>query len=252
MSTSRLVRLLKLANLLQSGRPVTGQELAVTLGCCKRTVLRDIRVLQESGICVRYSRKHGVYAVDSQPPRKRPFPDEDEYVAMLVAASVSPLMQTNVFADRISQSIAKLMMNAPESTRAKVTNLLASIVLEGCVPDYCKLDESMFKMIIDAFREREQLRVYYRMTEKEQIQCTKTSPYQLVLSLTGWTLIARSSVHRRVVQFNLGAIERVVPVGDAYSTPFYYLQSGQFRSNNSHVPPSHVMREGGGVQPKVP
>jgi hypothetical protein len=47
----------------------------------------------------------------------------------------------------------------------------------------------------------------------------------LTPSERGWRLIARSSIHRGVVQFDLSEIEKVEPTGDHYLIPLHYLQS---------------------------
>jgi predicted DNA-binding transcriptional regulator YafY len=151
---------------------------------------------------------------------------------------VSPLSQSSFFAEKVNQGIAKLMVKAREPVRTKVTNLLKSIVSETRGPDLPELQERVFEQIVVALCEHRRVRVYYRVKGKKHTYCTKIAPYRLTLSNGSWRLTARSSIHRRVIQFNLANIEKIETTGDHYSIPLYYLQSGHTGSKMPHVPPA--------------
>ena len=238
MESQRLKRLMKLLNLLQSGHITTSCTLASALGCSRRTVFRDIRLLNQVGVSAGFARERGAYAVDSQKLLLTCRLEEGEYIAILVAALVSPLTQTSLFTEKVNQGIAKLLAKAHEPVRKKVTNLLGSIVFEMRGPDHPEFQERVFEPIIVALCEREQLRVYYRVKGKKHAYCTKIAPYRLMLSDKSWKLTARSSIHRRVVQFDLAEIEKIETTGDHYFTPVYYLQSGHNGSKRPHAPPA--------------
>lgn len=54
-STQRLERLLRLVNLLQSGRQFNTRELSEILGVSRRTIFRDINLLQDCGVQIQFS-----------------------------------------------------------------------------------------------------------------------------------------------------------------------------------------------------
>ena len=156
--------------------------------------------------------------------------EEGECVAVLVAALMSPLSQTEAFAGKVSQGVAKLMGKVRPRVRRKVNVLVRSIAVEACQANLLDPQKEVFEEIIDALCERRQVRIYYRLCNHQDLQCTKISSYRLTPCESGWRLIARSSIHRGVVQFDLSEIEKVEPTGDRYAIPLRYLQSSSCSS----------------------
>jgi predicted DNA-binding transcriptional regulator YafY len=225
MKSRRLTRLLELLNLLQSAHATSSGDLAVALGCSRRTIFRDIKALRQSGVDVRFAREEGAYVATSDNSLPTSHLEEGECVAVLVAALMSPLSQTEAFAGKVSQGVAKLMGKARPQVRRKVNVLLRSIAVEACRASLLDPQKEVFEKIIDALCERRQVRIYYRFGDHKDLQCTKISSYRLTPCESGWSLIARSSIHRGVVQFDLSGIEKVEPTGDRYAIPLRYLQS---------------------------
>ena len=225
MKSRRLARLLELLNLLQSAHATSSGELAVALGCSRRTVFRDISALRQSGVNVRFAREEAAYVATSSDALPTSHLNEGECVAVLVAALMSPLSQTEPFAGRVSQGVAKLMGKARPQVRRKVNVLLRSIAVDARQAALLDPQKEVFEKILEALCERRQVRIYYRLHGQQELHCTKISPYRLTPGERGWRLIARSSIHRGVVQFELSEIEKVEPTGDRYVIPLHYLQS---------------------------
>ena len=66
MKLSRISRVIKLLTVLQSGRRYSVGELIEQTGVCRRTIFRDLNVLQEIGIPYSFDEKHGGYGIDPQ------------------------------------------------------------------------------------------------------------------------------------------------------------------------------------------
>jgi predicted DNA-binding transcriptional regulator YafY len=225
MKSRRLTRLLELLNLLQSAHATSSGDLAVALGCSRRTVFRDISALRESGVNVRFAKEEGAYVATAGNALPTLHLDEGECVAVLVAALMSPLSQMEPFAGQVSQGVAKLMGKARPQVRRKVNVLIRSIAVEARRASILAPPNEVFEKIVDGLCERRQVRIYYRLSGQKELHCTKISSYRLTPCDRGWRLIARSSLHRGVVQFDLSEIEKVEPTGDRYSIPLHYLQS---------------------------
>ena len=225
MKSRRLTRLLELLNLLRSAHATSSGDLAMALGCSRRTIFRDIEALRQSGVSVRFAREEGAYVATPDNSLPTSHLEEDECVAVLVAALMSPLSQTEAFAGRVSRGVAKLMGRARPQVRDKVNTLVRSIAVETCKASLLDPQKEVLDKIIDALCERRQVRIYYRFGDHKDLRCTKISSYRLTPCESGWRLIARSSIHRGVVQFDLSEIEKVEPTGDSYVIPLHYLQS---------------------------
>lgn len=225
MKSRRLTRFLELLNLLQSAHATSSGDLAVALGCSRRTVFRDIKALRQSGVNIRFAKEEGAYVATPDKSLPTSHLEEGECVAVLVAALMSPLSQTEAFAGKVSQGVAKLMGRVRPRVRRKVNVLVRSIAVEACQASLLDPRKEVFEEIIDALCERRQVRIYYRLDDHQDLQCTKISSYRLTPCDSGWRLIARSSLHRGVVQFDLSEIEKVEPTGDRYAIPLRYLQS---------------------------
>jgi predicted DNA-binding transcriptional regulator YafY len=174
---------------------------------------------------VRFAREEAAYVAILNDGLPTSHLDEGECVAVLVAALKSPLSQTEPFAGKVGQGVAKLMGKAGPQVRRRVNVLLRSIAVESRQADLLGPPGDVFEKILDALCERRQVRIYYRLHGQEDLHCTKISTYRLTPCERGWRLIARSSIHRGVVQFDLSEIEKVEPTGDHYVIPLHYLQS---------------------------
>lgn len=225
MKSRRLARLLELLNLLQSAHATSSGDLAVALGCSRRTVFRDISALRQNGVNVRFAREEAAYVANCGNVLPTSQLDEGECVAVLVAALMSPLSQTEPFAGKVSQGVAKLMGKARPQVRHKVNVLVRSIAVDSRQARLLDPQKEVFEKILEALYERRQVRIYYRLHGQEDLHCTKIASYRLTPCEGGWRLIARSSIHRGVVQFHLSEIEKVEPTTDRYVIPLHYLQS---------------------------
>lgn len=225
MKSRRLTRLLELLNLLRSAHATSSGDLAVALGCSRRTVFRDIKALRQSGVNVRFAKEEAAYVAAPDNSLPTSHLEEGECVAVLVAALTSPLSQTEAFAGKVSQGVAKLMGKARPQVRRKVNILVRSIAVEARKTSLFDRQKEVFDKIIEALCERRQVRIYYRLGDQEDLHCTKIASYRLTPCESGWRLIARSSIHRGVVQFDLSEIEKVEPTEDRYAIPLRYLQS---------------------------
>src|ERR1700741_4296544 len=65
MNNKRIIRIIRLLNLLQFGEGHNCSSLAKACGVQRRTILRDLRTLHEAGVPVEYDRKARRYRVGS-------------------------------------------------------------------------------------------------------------------------------------------------------------------------------------------
>lgn len=223
MNTQRFFRCLRLVSLVQSRVGYGAAELARELDVSNRTVYRDIRMLQEGGIPVRYDEGKAGYILEPHFSLKTPPLTGDELVALLLAAHMSFFSADQALGRVVRQSIGKILAQVPAHIREEAIRLLKSCVIESPFTLGAKGEKRVCSEIIMAIRRRRQVRISYRQTnESEQLIQTRIAPYRLVASPEGWRVVGRSSVHRGIYCFDLQRIQRAEMTEDTYDLPQKY------------------------------
>ena len=89
------------------------------------------------------------------------------------------------------------------------------------LPELLHLDgnQEVYSVIIKAIRKRLRVRITYATPEDSHLNRTCLAPYRLVASLDGWSIIGRSSVHRKVLRFEFNQIHHAEVTDDPYQLP---------------------------------
>ena len=193
MESSRLSRALKLLNLLQSGHGATAEYLANSLNCSRRTVFRDIKLLNDNDIRVWYDERIGGYTSEHQLWALAASMDEDEYVSLLVAALLSPLTRMKPFAGVVDQAVAKMMGRGSVDTRNRVNRLIRAIIPPQPQLELTAAERDVFDMLTRSIVNRCRLRLRFSVGENGSRRSTKFSPYQMAVDEDRWTVLGRST-----------------------------------------------------------
>ncbi len=219
MSLDQTTRCLKLVHLLQSHVTRRTQDIAFEVGVCKRTIYRYYRVLEDAGIPIRYDAVKGGHIIDHLFDLKAANFLDDEIIALLIGAQVSANILDREFGSIINQAISKLLTHLPNQLREELVNVLKACVVD--LPDLLHLDgnQNVYSVIIKAICKRLRVRITFDMPEKSNFNRTCLSPYRLVASQDGWSVIGRSSLHREILRFRLQQIHHVELTDDSYRLP---------------------------------
>jgi predicted DNA-binding transcriptional regulator YafY len=99
---------LRLARLLHAERAMPANQLAKLLGCCKRTIYRDLSLLRESGLVVQFDSTHGGYVTRTGLADLDCELTKDELAILAVAALTSPMANLTGYMTSIRKTILKL------------------------------------------------------------------------------------------------------------------------------------------------
>ena len=226
MESARLTRALKLLNLLQSGHGATVDYLAHALQCSKRTVFRDIKLLNDNNIRVWFDERLGGYTADHQLWALVSSLDAEELADVLIAAILSPVTQLGLFSGTVDQAVAKMMGRASRETRDRVNRLIRAIIPPTSLTKLTADQIGVFQQLVQAMATRRQVRIQWSETDAGLPSSTKLAPYQLAVEEGRWTVRGRSSVHRKVVGFFVSDIRSVEATDDFYEVPVEYLKAG--------------------------
>ena len=207
MKPSRLQRILRLINILQSGRCYSNTELAKLLGVTRRTVFRDLNMLQQAGIPYYYDDAANGYKMDSSfflPPLNLKL---SEALALLLVARHTAAPGGLPLQQQAQEAAMKIESALPAHIRQQCSPVLTGTSVQlGPGARHDELGE-MFTCFQQAIRKRRKVEItYISFHERKQI-VTTLSPYHLHFARRAWYIIGDSSLHKQDRVFKLGRIK---------------------------------------------
>ena len=219
MSISRIYRLLQLITMLQSRRSYTVQDLADELEVSRRTIFRDLNMLEMAHIPYYYDGDSGGYQISQHfflPPINLTL---TEALAMLILAGRMRSSQRLPLLSEGARAAVKLESALPASIRRHVGSVIDKLSVSlGPVAAHHGL-EPLFDQLADAIVRRRACRmVYISFHEKKQITTT-VRPLRLLFLSRAWYLIAHSARHRENRTFKLGRIRKLTVTDRTFDEP---------------------------------
>ena len=205
MRSERLVRAVKLLNLLQSGHGATPGFLAQALGCSRRTVFRELRLLNDSNVAVTFDKDLGAYRTVADQELTSSELDEDEYVSLLVAAALSPIARLDPFREDANQAIAKLARSASSSIRSRANRILRAIIPDDLQPAVTPGKMDVFVGLLSAIESRRKTDITFANDDGE-LFTRQFAPYRLAAQDGAWWTLGQ--IDRQADSLEL-AVDRI-------------------------------------------
>ncbi len=205
MSVSRVYRLLRLIALLQSGRSYNADQLAEELEVSRRTVFRDLNMLEMARVPYYYDPDEGSYRISAHyflPPINLTIP---EALSLLVLTSrlrsgKLPLLQ------HASRAGMKVQQVLPAAVREHVGDLMERLTFRLPPVSRHRGVDAVFADLASAIADHKVCRLLYiSFHERKQIR-TELSPLRLSFIGRAWYVIGHSSLHEQRRTFKLGRI----------------------------------------------
>ena len=218
MSISRIYRLLRVITMLQGSKSYTAAELARELEVSRRTIFRDLNMLEMAHIPYYFDPDRRGYQINRHfflPPVNLTLP---EALAMLLLAGRLRGAERLPLLAHASRAAVKLETALPDAVRRHVGSVIDHLhATLGPLSRHEGLDD-MFDRLAQAVADRKVCRlVYISFYERRQITVT-VHPLRLAFTGRAWYLLALSVKHGDVRTFKLGRIRRLT-VTDARFTP---------------------------------
>ena len=215
----QLARLFRVVLILQAEKFPNARELAERCEVSRRTIYRDLDLLTEAGIPVRYRVEKQGYQLAKGfflPPTEL---DEAETLALLILAQQRRVCDGLAPLHHAWGGAAKLVQALPAEIREHVT-AAAEPFLTGARRGVSPPDRRLVQeTIVSALARLRQIRVWYRVSDGQADECTKFSLYRLVLRDDHWFMIGRSSLRRGIEVIGVPWVRRVVMTDDPYTIP---------------------------------
>lgn len=218
MSVSRVYRLLRVVTLLQGTKGYTASELALELDVSRRTVFRDLNMLEMARIPYYFDDDSGAYRIDKHfflPPINLTLP---EALAMLVltgrlrGASGLPLLSHG------ARAAVKMESVLPDSIRRHLGSVIDQVhVSLGPLSRHEGLEGIFDELSAAAAEHRVCKLVYLSFAERKQMTFL-VHPLRQMFLARAWYLLAYSPANGDLRTFKLARIRKLT-VSDRTFTP---------------------------------
>lgn len=204
MSLSRIHRLLRLIMLLQSQRARSVQDLTAELGVSRRTLFRDLAMLQAAGIPCYYESGVG-YRIARHfflPPINLTIP---ETLGLLLLGKTAAAQPARPFMTAALSAISKLVTTVPEPIRQACNDLLAGVSVDPGAQCVSPQETRFYPLLQRAIDERRTCSLRYRSPVEGEFTC-RLDPYLLHFAGRAWYVLGWTDRHREVRILKLARI----------------------------------------------
>jgi proteasome accessory factor B len=185
----------------------------------RRTIYRDLALLEAAGITVVYHPDRQGYELVGQGVLQPTPLDEPEALALLVQSRLYPADEPFGLLSLARTGLDKVIQALPDELRRRL--LLGGDLIAGDpTPWNLPPDRRVvYEAIWSALRQRRQMRLWYRENSPGSVFTTKVSLYRLVHIGGCWSVVGRSTLHREVRLFPIPWIQRVDVTEEPYTIP---------------------------------
>lgn len=217
---SRIERLVQIIEILQSRRQCSGRDLAEQCQVHRRTIYRDIQVLQDAGMNIIYDDASQNYVFLDQRSLVTSPLNPDELLSIIVILQAVTDGQSGLPLQHTAQrAVLKLASQLPYGLQADLGALAQSVTLKLDTRHPYESGQEYYQVILQAIRESRSVRIEYESVHEQSDIQTLLSPYRLFFNRHSWYLMGRSSVHREVRTFHLGRFREAELTDKSFSIP---------------------------------
>jgi predicted DNA-binding transcriptional regulator YafY len=225
--------------ILQSERFPNASRLAEACAVSRRTIYRDLGILDAAGISVLYHPDRQGYELVRgcllQPIQL----EEKEALALLIVSRLGCSDDPFGILRHARNGLAKVVRALPGALRDRISRSGELIVEKTTDLPLPPDRQPIYETILGALSRRQRLRLWYREADSSQVLTTKLSLYRLARMRSQWSLVGHSSSHREVRLFPVPYLQRLELTEEPYTIPPRFRLErflGQW-SNSEESPP---------------
>lgn len=216
----RLARLTAIITQLQSKSIVTARELAAAHGVSIRTMYRDIRTLEASGIPISTEDGKGYSLLEGYKLPPVMF-TEEEANALITAEHLVARDKDQSLSEQYHAAITKIK-SVMQYLQKEKTELLADRIQIRNNPEGEKTSNYLMRLQT-AITNREVMHLSYNSLEKKRSE-RKIEPFAIFSTQDNWILIAHCQTRSDFRAFRLDCIEHLRATGDQFEPQKMTLQ----------------------------
>ena len=215
-----LARLLQLVTILQSQPFPNARQLAELCGVSRRTIYRDLSILETAGLSVVYRSDRQGYQLERECLLQPPQLDERKRSRSCSRASLGAFPSRLGRCCQFDWRSTKVFHSLPGGLRDKLAGGAELIAEAG--PTASELPEERREVhlaILNALLHRQRIRLWYREDPQSPLSTTDFGLYKLARVQGQWALVGHSSTHDDVWLYWLPWVEQALATGEPYTIP---------------------------------
>ncbi|QDU32786.1 HTH domain protein [Poriferisphaera corsica] len=218
MQISKVHRVIKLIVVLQGGRAKTVEELMNELGVSRRTLFRDLNMLEAAG--VPYYHEKGVgYRLGKEffmPPIS--LTAAETLGLMILGKSAAAQRDKPMFASALS-GIYKLISSMPEPMRSACGEMMSGVSIDVGAHGYGESEIEHYAILHRCVDEGRVCRLHYKSPVEKRGFWTTVHPYVLHYAARAWYLFAWTEKHQEVRVLKLARISDIEVLDERFERP---------------------------------
>jgi predicted DNA-binding transcriptional regulator YafY len=214
-----LARLLQLLMILQSERFPNARRLAEACEVSRRTIYRDLAILETAGIEVLYQPERQGYQLASNCWLQPTQLEDNEALALLILSRIACVQAPFGLMRDARNGLAKVVQSLPGDLRGRIAISSEVIADDALALELAPDRQAIHETILRALWQRRRLSLWHREREPDSFVATKLSLYRLARIRSRWCLVGHSSVDRQVRVFATASIERLQLTDETYTIP---------------------------------
>lgn len=215
MNTGRIHRLLRLITLLQSGADLTAEALAREVGVSRRTLFRDLKILEQAGIPYQHRTGRGYAIVPSffLPPVNLKV---TEALGLMLMAKGTSAYTNQPLTTPAAEAVRKLIAMLPEPIRRVCHEMSRRVTMRAPVSPRAN-GSDCYPHLQQAIDEQRAVRLEYDSIFDGEPITTVFQPYHLHFDVRSWYVIGHSAKHKQVRTFKLARVKSIALLGQRFS-----------------------------------
>lgn len=205
---SRVHRLLRLITLLQSGRPRSVADLMEELEVSRRTVFRDLNMLELAGVPYYHEAGSG-YRIGRGfflPPISLTVP---ETLGLMMLSKTAGAQRNRPLTAPALSAIHKLVSTVPEPIRSVCGEMMTHVSVNPGGDIVGEREQQHYGTLQQCIDDRRACRVRYRSPVEDGPMELEVHPYALHFAARAWYVFGHSCKHEEVRVFKLARIEEL-------------------------------------------
>ena len=241
MSTNRIHRLIRLITLLQSGRVSSARELAANLGISRRTLFRDLNMLELAGIPYYHDPDAGFRISRSffLPPISLTVP---ETLGLMLLGKSASSRRNWPLLDAALEAVNKLIATVPEPIRTVCGDLMAHVTVDTGPQAVGHDDTRHYTALQRCIDEARVCEMTYKSPDEPEVIRCRLEPYALHFAYRAWYVLGRTDLYEEVRIFKLTRIQQLEPLSVIFERPVRFKVEDKLGKAWQLIPEGRVYR----------
>lgn len=240
MDVNRIHRPLKLITLLRSGRGYDADSLAERLGVSRRTVFRDLKMLERAGVPYRFDHERSEYSISDAfflPPLHL---ELEEAAALLLMTRKLLSQQVHPFYRHALNAALKIESSLPASWVRHCGELLDGVSIHWPPTSSTEAISDIFQSVQQAVAQHVRISVKYDSVYDGDEIDVMLEPLRIVFMSRGWYLIANSLAHREVRTFKIDRMIDVQVTDEHFKRDAHFTEDAHFGAAWCMIPEGRI------------